>query len=94
MLPAEEAKQCYEQFLLRYPADAKNLGIEAKLRKIDEELAYKDLWTGHYYQKRGFRSSANLYYQMVVRDWPGTGAAAEATTMLASNMNVEKKELR
>jgi len=86
------ARRCYEQFLTRYPAEAKKQGIEERLRKINEELANKDLWTGHYYQKRGARSSANLYYQMVVRDWPGTAAAEEAKAILAENVSGKEKE--
>jgi tetratricopeptide (TPR) repeat protein len=83
------AKRSYEQFRQRYPEEAKKQGVDARLKEIDEKLAKKDLWTGQYYQKRGSISSANLYYQMVIRDWPGTGAAAEATAMLAANMAVK-----
>jgi len=86
------ARRCYEQFRTRYPSEAKKRGIDAKLRKIDEEIAKKDLWTGHYYQTRGNRSAANLYYQMVMRDWPGTEASAEARAMLAENMSGKEKE--
>jgi len=86
------AKRCYEQFKTRYPSEAKKRGIDDKLRKTDEEIAKKDLWTGHYYQTRGNRTAANLYYQMVMRDWSGTEAAAEAGAMLAENISGKVKE--
>lgn len=72
------AKSCYERFRLLYPVEAKEIGIDQTLKEIDEQLARKQLSIGRYYQKAGNRKAANLYYDMVVSDWPGTEAAETA----------------
>jgi outer membrane protein assembly factor BamD (BamD/ComL family) len=41
-------------------------------------LAYKEFNTGQYYQKTANKQSANLYYQMVVDNWPESTAAKMA----------------
>lgn len=77
------AKSYYGRFKLLYPKDAKDIGVDEILSEIDEQLAYKQLSIGHYYQRTGKSQSANLYYDMVVNDWPGTKAAEEVKEMLA-----------
>jgi len=79
------AKSCYERFLLLYPKDAEEIGVTEILSEIDEQLAYKQLSIGRYYQKVGNRQSANLYYDMVVNDWPDSKAAETAKQMLTEN---------
>jgi outer membrane protein assembly factor BamD (BamD/ComL family) len=77
------AKSYYGRFKLLYPEDARKIGVDKILSEIDEQLAYKQLSIGRYYQKTGNRQSANLYYDMVVNDWPGSKAAEEAKELLA-----------
>ena len=77
------AKSYYGRFKLLYPIDAKEIGVDEILSEIDEQLACKQLSIGRYYQKTGNRQSANLYYDMVVNDWPGSKAAEQAKEMLA-----------
>jgi len=72
------AKSYYENFKLRYPEDAKEFDIDRKLKQINEQRAYKQFTIGQYYQKRGNKQSANLYYQMVLDNWPGSTAAKMA----------------
>jgi outer membrane protein assembly factor BamD (BamD/ComL family) len=79
-------KSYYENFKLRYPEDAKAIDIDKILKQIDGQLAYKEFNTGEYYQKTGNAPSANLYYQMVVNNWPGSTAAE----MAKGAMNEEK----
>jgi outer membrane protein assembly factor BamD (BamD/ComL family) len=69
------AKSYYENFKLRYPEDAENIGIENKLKQIDEQLAYKHFSIGRYYERTGSEQPANLYYQMVIDSWPDSSAA-------------------
>jgi tetratricopeptide (TPR) repeat protein len=88
--PYDSAKGCYEQFKAEYPQDAERFDIDAKLNQVNEQLACKDLYIGRYYQKVGNQLSANLYYQMVIRDWPGTAAAESAKQMLAKNIGGER----
>jgi outer membrane protein assembly factor BamD (BamD/ComL family) len=76
------AKSYYGRFKLLYPVDARKIGVDEILSEIDEQLAYKQLSIGRYYQKTGNRQAANLYYDMVVSDWPDSKAAEEAKEML------------
>lgn len=76
------AKSYYGRFKLLYPTNAKEIGVDEILSEIDEQLAYKQLCIGRYYQKTGNIRSANLYFDMVVNDWPGSKAAGEAKELL------------
>lgn len=77
------AKSYYGRFKLLYPKEAKEIGVDEILSMIDEQLAYKQLTIGRYYQRTGHIQSANLYYDMVISDWPGTKAAQQAKELLA-----------
>ncbi len=78
------AKSCYEKFKLRYPKDAEGTNVDQILIEIDEQLAYKQFSIGQYYQRTGNRQAANLYFDMVIRDWPGSKTAELAKEILAS----------
>ena len=86
------AKGCYEQFKSRYPEDAQKYEIDEKLRLIEEQSALKQFKIARYYQKTGNVMSANLYYRMVVNDWPQTNAAKRAKEMLVGNSGSEEKK--
>jgi outer membrane protein assembly factor BamD (BamD/ComL family) len=77
------AKSYYERFKLLYPKDAKEIGVDEILSEIDEQLAYKQLCIGRYYQRTGHIQSANLYFDMVMKDWPDSEAAGEAKELLS-----------
>ena len=66
-----------------YPKEAKEIGVDEILTEIDGQLAYKQLSIGRYYQRTGHIQSANLYFDMVVNDWPGSKAAKEAKELLS-----------
>lgn len=72
------AKTYYRQFDSRYPEEAKKLGIEGVIKQIDEQLAEKQLTIARYYHRTGHIQSANLYYDMVLQDYPQTNAAQAA----------------
>ena len=78
------AKSYYENFRLRYPKDAEKIGVDEKLKRINEQLAYKQFSIGRYYQRTANRQSANLYYQMVLDNWPDSSAAKMAEKELKS----------
>lgn len=84
------AKSYYEKFKLLYPEDAEELGVDKILDQIDEQLAYKQLSIGRYYQRTGKMQAANLYYNMVIQDWPGSKAAEMAKEMLNQNLGSEE----
>lgn len=79
------AKSCYEKFKLLYPKDAQEMGVDEILEEINEQLARKQYTIGRYYQRMGNKQAANLYYDMVVSDWPDTNAAEMAKQTLAYN---------
>lgn len=84
------AKSYYEKFKLLYPEDAEELGIDKVLEEMDEQLAYKQFRIGRYYQRTGKRQAANLYYNMVIQDWPGSKAAEGAKEALTQNLGSEE----
>ncbi len=81
------AKSYYEQFKVQYPQDAQELGVDKILAQIDEQLAQKQFSIGQYYQKTGYRLSANLYYDMVIQNWPESEPSELAREMLAQNLS-------
>ena len=86
------AKSCYERFKLLYPGDPEETNIDTKLKEINEQLAYKQFTIGQYYQRTGNRQSANLYFDMVINDWPDTEAAKMAKEILAGDSDGKEKE--
>lgn len=84
------AKSYYENFKSRYPEDAEEIGVDKILGQINELLAYKQLDIGRYYQRTGNKQSANLYYRMVVDNWPDSTAAKTAKEMMGRNVSSEK----
>ena len=76
------AKSYYENFKLRYPEDDAIIVVDERLKQINEQLAYKRLNIARYYHKTGQEQSANLYYQMVLDNWPGSSAAEMAREMI------------
>jgi outer membrane protein assembly factor BamD (BamD/ComL family) len=85
------ARSYYENFRLRYPEDAKKIDADKILKEIDEQLAYKEFNTGKYYQQTGNKQSANLYYQMVVDNWPDSAAADMAKAAMKGKEPDAKK---
>jgi hypothetical protein len=86
------AKTYYEAFRARYPEEAAKLNIDDILKEIDEQMAYKQLTIGQYYQRIGKTQAANLYYDMVIRNWSETKAAEMARDMLTASLQGEQKE--
>ena len=86
------AKSYYERYKLRYPRDAEELDVDGKLQQIDEQLAYKQFSIGEHYQQAGSRQAANLYYQMVLDDWPESTAAEMARERMTGNTGGEETE--
>jgi outer membrane protein assembly factor BamD (BamD/ComL family) len=78
----ESARKYYEDFKSRYPALADEHSIDAKITMVNEQLAYKQLAIGEYYERAENKQAANLYYQLVVDDWSGTPAAQAARAKL------------
>ncbi len=77
------AKSYYENFKLRYPEEAKKLQVDDILLRISEQLAEKQLGIANYYARKGSNEPANMYYQMVIDDWPTSSAAQTANQKLS-----------
>ena len=73
------AKTYYQIFVDRYPQDAEKLATNQIIKQIDEQLAEKQLVIAQYYHRTGHIQSANLYYDMVLQDYPQTEAAQAAS---------------
>lgn len=61
-----------------YPADANNMDVRGTLETIHEQMAEKQLSIAEFYDRTGKKQAANLYYDMVISDFPGTRAAGTA----------------
>jgi len=81
------AKTYYARFLALYPQEAKDNEVPEKMKHIDEEIAYKQYAIGQFYRRTGQRQAANLYFDLVVRTWPGTAAGARAKEALEGNQD-------
>jgi outer membrane protein assembly factor BamD (BamD/ComL family) len=79
------AKTYYQKFLLLYPEEAKQNEVPQKIEQIDEQMAQKQYTIGQYYRRTGEKRAANLYFDMVVQNWPKTEAAALAKEALEEN---------
>jgi outer membrane protein assembly factor BamD (BamD/ComL family) len=74
------AKGYYETFKMRYPEDARAIGVDAIITQITEQMAYKQLSIAKYYERTKSKTAATLYYDLVAADYKGTssGQAAQA----------------
>ncbi|MFC1765219.1 tetratricopeptide repeat protein [Planctomycetota bacterium] len=76
------ARQYYERFAIEFPEDANDLGVVEKIHDIDEMIATHQLSIAQFYQRTGKTRAANLYYDMIVENWPESAAAQTAREML------------
>lgn len=76
------ARTYFQRYQARYPEDAERLGIAERILEIDEQMAYKQLAIGQYYQRVRQTRAAHFYFRLVVADWPETEAARIAEDIL------------
>jgi outer membrane protein assembly factor BamD (BamD/ComL family) len=77
-----EAEERFRDYDVRYTAWAKREGVSTILDGIRESRAEKEFQIGAYYEKTEHLGTAVFYYQLVVKDWPGTIAATKAGNRL------------
>jgi outer membrane protein assembly factor BamD (BamD/ComL family) len=82
------AKSYYQNFRLRYPDDAEELHIDAKIANIDELLAEKQFEIAQFYTRTGGVDSASIYHQEIVEKWPTT-AAAQISEKILKDIDVQ-----
>ena len=85
------AQSYYGSFKERYPQSAAEYDIDGKMTMVDEQLAYKYFEIGRYYERTDNKQAANMYYQKVLDDWPGSSAAKMALTKTQSDDPSGKK---
>ncbi len=83
------AKTYFEKYAALYPNDVRKYKITEKIKQIDEEMAYKQYTIGEYYARTGKTEAANLYFDMVVKNWPDTDAARLAERARLTTANEE-----
>ena len=86
------AQSYYKNYVLKYVQKSQELEIQEKLKQISEQQAYKQFQIGRYYQNTGSTEAANLYYQMVMENWPDTTAAKMAKDAFEGRMEDEKEK--
>lgn len=84
------AKTYYEKFLALYPDEAAQNDVPAKVKEIDEEMAYKQFRIGQYYRHVGKDRAAYLYFDLVIQSWPKTEAAEMARQAIAETPKGDK----
>jgi outer membrane protein assembly factor BamD (BamD/ComL family) len=84
------ARTYYEKYLALYPEDAAQADVPAKIKSIDEQMAYKQFKIAQYYRHIGKHRAANLYLDMVIQNWPNTEAAGMAREAMAEQLDGEK----
>jgi outer membrane protein assembly factor BamD (BamD/ComL family) len=80
----ESARSYYQIYREQYTESAKEHEVDERLAMIDEQLAYKSFTIGQYYSRSGNIQAANLYYQMVIENWPETAASNQAAEAMAT----------
>jgi len=78
------ARSYYRRLKDLYPEDANAIDADRILSLIDQDIATKQLKVGQYYLRTGKPQAANLYFDMVVQNWPQTEAAQTAREWLAA----------
>ena len=72
------AASYFEDYSKRYPQHAAEMDMAQKLDLIRQQQAYKKYSVGLYYEKTGQISAAQIYYQAVQEEYPGTRGAVLA----------------
>lgn len=83
-----EARERYRTLQNAYPEFARQERIAERLDGIRVAQSEKDLYVAKWYEKTGRRDSAEYYYRLILREWPGTLAEAEARQRLVG-MGIE-----
>jgi len=90
--PLTSSRSYYTRFSKFYPEDADRIAVDETLDEIDEQIAFKQYVTAQYYIKADKVQAANLYFDMIVRQWPKTRAAQLARRVLAGEVVDENED--
>lgn len=87
--PSRLAIRAIDDFKARFPHDERVQDLDEIRVEMHESIAQQRLQSAQFYEKRRQFPAAKLYYQRVVDQFPGTGAASEAEAWLAAHPGVE-----
>ena len=79
-----EAQERFRQFQRLYPDTAAEHEVPVILDQIEATRADKTYDIAKFYEKTGQPRAARFYYRAIVRNWPDTPAAPQATGRLAA----------
>jgi tetratricopeptide (TPR) repeat protein len=85
------ARGYYERLKDLYPDDANQMDINGIVAQIDRDIAFKQLSIGRYYHRIGKVQAANLYFNMVIQNWPQTPSAQTAREILIADKSIPSK---
>ncbi|MBN1795751.1 MAG: outer membrane protein assembly factor BamD [Sedimentisphaerales bacterium] len=86
------AKSYYENFMMRYPEDAKKYEIDKRLAQIREQIAYKEYEIAQYYHRTGSNEAADIYCSQIMETWPDTTAAKRTEKIVEKIENAPQKQ--
>jgi len=86
--PAKLALSAVDDFAVRYPTDPRVGELQEVREEMRETLAESKLRRARFYERRREFVAAKLYYQQVVKDYPGTPAAERASSWLDANPQI------
>ncbi|MCE5339584.1 MAG: outer membrane protein assembly factor BamD [Planctomycetaceae bacterium] len=87
------SKSYYSQYIERYPESAQEMALTQKVSKLNIDLAEKELTVAKYYERTLSYGAADIYYQKIAEQWPGSNAAkiAESKVPVMEKLTVESK---
>ena len=77
-VPSQLAIDAIDDFRARFPNDERNAVLAEKRVEMRERIAQQRLRTAHFYERRRRFEAAEIYYEVVVEQFPETEAASEA----------------
>lgn len=80
--PSVLAVRAIDEFHARFPADSRGEELTGMRVEMRERIAQQRLMTARYYEKRRKFESAEIYYKVVVEQFPDTEAAVTAEAWL------------
>ncbi|MCD4830546.1 MAG: outer membrane protein assembly factor BamD [Anaerohalosphaeraceae bacterium] len=90
----ESSKSYYSRFQERYPDYADKIEAQKNISEIETSLSEKHLAIAKYYDRTDSFVAANLYYQNVINDWPGSQAAEAAQQGLTALAERQQKPVK
>lgn len=88
----KSARIYYKDFEDRHPELSEKYKIGENIHMIDEQAAYKQFQIAEYYHRTDSLQAANIYYNSVIENWPGSNAAKMAEEKMRKINSPEGQE--